>query len=126
MKACNRGANSTYLGGGGGLGGGGRLQADIVSQSCKMWTDKAQLDIPLGRRRTWRRRWTASRAGKHSSNLRSYQTPQLTCQTCMQRSSTLCNREVVVDLVVTGLMDTGNQQAVGLYSLIKTGSSASF
>ena len=84
-------------------------------ESCNMWTNKAQLerflDTPFRRRRTWRRRWTAGRAGKDSNNMRSYQTPQLTCQSCIQLSSTLCNWEVVVDVEVTGLKATGIQQA---------------
>ena len=43
--------------------------------------------------------------------MRCYQTPQLTCQSCIQLSSTLCKWEVVVDVEVTGLKATGNQQA---------------
>ena len=46
----------------------------------------------------------------------SYQTPQLTCQSCIQLSSTLCKWEVVLNMEVKDLMDTGNQQAVGPYS----------
>ena len=53
---------------------------------------------------------------KGPRQLEDHQTPRLKCQTCNQLSTTLCNRQVVVDLELTGLMDAGNQQAVGLYN----------
>ena len=84
-----------------------------------MWTCITQLerlDIPYRRRWGWRWWWTASRAGKNPSRLRITRRSQLKCRTCVQLSSTFYNWEVVVDLEVTGLKATGNQQAVGLYS----------
>lgn len=70
--------HSSYLGGGDGLGGGGGLQAaaHTGSERYKLGTNtnvNFLVEIPFGRRRTWRRWWTAGRAGKNSSSLRDHQ-----------------------------------------------------
>ena len=72
---------------------------------------------PFGRRRTWRRRWTAGRAGKGSSNLRDHQVSSDDMSDLLQLSAALCTWKVVVDLQVAGLVAAGcKQQAPGFYS----------